>query len=117
MERKWVHFLFALLAVLAVFLLVRLGRFLFETVNPWWIYGAAGLVTAALLLVLWKTRFFSFAQESFSELDNVAWPTRKEAVMMTVVVVVTVTVAAAILGAFDLGWSSLAGLLFAREKR
>lgn len=117
MERKWVHFLFALLSVLSIFLLVRLGRFVFEHLNPWWIYGAAAVLSALVLVVLWKTRFFPFAQESFAELEKVAWPTSKEAVTMTLVVVVTVVVAAGILGLFDFGWRSLAGMLFAGEKR
>lgn len=112
MERKWVHFLFAFFGVVLVFLLVRLGRYAFETANVLWLYVGAIGISAVLVGLLWRSRVFSFVQESMSELEKVSWPTSKETALATMVVVLTVAIAAVFLGVFDLSASSLIRLLF-----
>lgn len=45
---------------------------------------------------------FRYFRETRAELSKVSWPSRQEAINLTVVVLVTVIVSSALLGSFDL---------------
>ena len=52
-----------------------------------------------------------YLRETRAELSKVSWPTRQEATTLTIVVLVTVFVSSIILGAFDLLFARLVGLI------
>ncbi len=54
----------------------------------------------------------AFSYEVVEELRMVTWPTRNDTQSATVVVIVTTLIIAAILGAFDLLWAKLTGLIY-----
>ncbi len=56
----------------------------------------------------------AFFRETWSELKKVAWPTRQEAINLTVVVIVVSVVVGLLLGTIDLGFSKLIDLLLVR---
>jgi preprotein translocase subunit SecE len=52
-----------------------------------------------------------FIGEAISELKKVTWPTRQEALRLTVIVIVLCVILGAILAGVDKGFSELLGLL------
>lgn len=50
---------------------------------------------------------WSFAREAKMEFSKVVWPTKKEAISMTIVVIIFSLVVAAYLGALDFGLTKL----------
>ena len=116
MERKWVHLLFAVAGLAAIFLFAKTGE---------WIWGYFGKPKHLIIYLLsfsiagtavwwaWKNEeIFGFASECVAELSKVAWPTRQETAAATVVVIVTVIIASMFLGIFDGLWAFLTGLLY-----
>ena len=57
------------------------------------------------------SKLVTYIKETRAELKHVAWPTRKQAIMYTVVVIVISLVTAAYLGAFDYIFTSLLKLV------
>ena len=51
--------------------------------------------------------FITYLKETRAEMKHVAWPTRKQAIVYTVVVIVISLITAAYLGAFDYVFSAL----------
>ena len=118
MERKWIHFLFALMGIGLFYLFLRVGHFAWESFR---ISGSQGLILypiafllALVLTVLaWRyEKLFSFISECVDELHKVAWPTWKETMSATLVVICTVIVVSILLGVFDGVWSYLTHLLY-----
>lgn len=52
------------------------------------------------------------ANEVVGELAKVAWPTRDEVQVSTVVVIITSIIAAVIVGVFDAAWSAITDLIY-----
>jgi len=59
-----------------------------------------------------KKSKLSFFSDAFAELKKVHWPTRQEAVRLSIMVLVVCVVTGAILGVVDLGFSALVKNLF-----
>ncbi|MSU56052.1 MAG: preprotein translocase subunit SecE [Candidatus Taylorbacteria bacterium] len=57
------------------------------------------------------SRLTTYFKETQAELKHVTWPTRKQAIMYTVVVIVISLVTAAYLGAFDYLFTALLKLV------
>ena len=49
----------------------------------------------------------NYIKESFTELSKVTWPTRNQAVKLTIIVLVFCLVMAGVIGAVDLGFNKL----------
>lgn len=52
-----------------------------------------------------------YLRETRAELSKVSWPSRQEAVNLTIVVLVTVVASSALLGAFDLLFTEMFALI------
>jgi preprotein translocase SecE subunit len=109
MSNKNVHLMFGVGAVALAVLLVLTVEWIwgyFAKPPELGVYGIGlGLASIATLLAFKNRALFQGAEEVIGELEKVAWPSRKETSVNTVVVLVTVTVAALILSAFDGIWS------------
>jgi len=116
MERKWVHFLFAIAGLVAFLLLKETGLWIwsyFGKPKPLYVYPAAFVVTAIAVYVTWRSEeIFTLASECVTELMKVSWPTRRETGMATLVVIVTVVFSSIILGIYDAVWASLTRMLY-----
>lgn len=116
MERKWIHILFAAAGILAFFLLVKSGEWvwsLFSKPKPLIVYSASLAVAIGAVLLTWRNeQIFTLASECVTELQKVTWPTRKETSAATLVVIVTVIIASIFLGVFDGLWSYLTRLIY-----
>lgn len=55
-----------------------------------------------------------YLQETKGELKHVTWPSRRQTVLFTVFVIAISLVVAALLGAFDFGFSKLLGSVLVR---
>jgi len=53
-----------------------------------------------------------FFRSVWAELKKVAWPSRRETVVYTIVVIVTCLVLAAIIGVFDMGLQYIHNLIY-----
>ena len=106
---KFVHLTFAIGAILAAFLLSRVGDWVWSFFNKpndlvinlfaIAVAGVAGVATYR------NERVFSSVVDVTRELEKVSWPTRKETSAATVVVLVTVIISAVILSSFDALWA------------
>ncbi len=116
MERKWVHFLYAMASLALLFLLIKTGGWVWEAFakpKPLVLYGASTLVAGVIAWLAWSNEeLFNLASECVAELSKVAWPTRRETGMATIVVIVTVIVASVFLGIFDALWAALTAVLY-----
>src|SRR5438105_3957090 len=116
MERKWVHFLYAAAGIVALFLSIKTGEWIwsyFGKPKPFIVYAIAVVVTAVAVWLAWRSEeLFSLASECVTELSKVTWPTRKETMAATLVVIVTVFISSIFLGVFDGIWSKLTQLLY-----
>lgn len=56
-------------------------------------------------------RFIEYIKETRAEFKHVAWPTRKQAILYTLVVIVISLLTAAYLGAFDYVFTTLLKLV------
>jgi preprotein translocase SecE subunit len=116
MESKWVHFLYAVAGFTLIFLFFKTGDWVwsyFSKPKPLPLYlgslGIGGLIT----WLAWRNaELFNLASEVVAELGKVAWPTRRETGMATLVVIVTVVLASVILGIFDALWAGMTALLY-----
>ena len=54
-----------------------------------------------------KRSRFSFVTDIYAELKKVIWPTRQEAIRLSILVFIACLVVGAILGGFDYGFTSL----------
>jgi preprotein translocase subunit SecE len=57
-----------------------------------------------------KAKPFVFLKEVRTELTKVSWPSREQAIRLTLIVIAATVIAALFLGAFDLLFTNLAGL-------
>jgi preprotein translocase subunit SecE len=57
---------------------------------------------------------FRFFGETVAELKKVTWPTRQEAIRLTIIVIIVCTILGAILGSIDYGFTKLVSKLFLR---
>jgi preprotein translocase subunit SecE len=57
-------------------------------------------------------RFFRYLRETYYELRRVSWPTRSEAINLTIIVIVVTTFLAIILGLVDWAFSAAFGGFF-----
>ena len=116
MERKWVHFLYAMTSLALLFLLIKTGGWVWEYFakpKMLLLYGGATLITGVVAWLAWRNEeLFNLASEVVAELSKVAWPTRRETGMATIVVIVTVIVASLFLGIFDALWAALTAVLY-----
>ena len=116
MERKWVHFLFAMAGLALIFLSVKTSEWVwgfFGKPKTLIIYTASFVVSGAVVFWTWRSEeIFGLASECVTELSKVAWPTRRETMAATLVVIITVIVASVFLGVFDFLWASMTGLLY-----
>ena len=112
---KFVHLMFVIGSLILAFLVSK---------TTGWVWSCFAkpeelVVTSAALLVgigggTWayrNTTIRTAATEAVREIEKVAWPTRKETSMATVVVLVTVALAATVLSVFDAVWSPTVGWL------
>ena len=53
---------------------------------------------------------FRFFGETVAELRKVTWPTRQEAIRLTIIVIIVCTILGAILGSIDYGFTKLVEL-------
>jgi len=116
MDRKWVHFLYAMAGLAAVFLLIRTGDWVwsqFAKPKPLILYAVSFFVGGGAVWLAWRNEeIFGLASECVAELSKVAWPTRRETGAATLVVIVTVILASVFLGVFDALWAFLTGKLY-----
>ena len=112
---KYVHLMFVVGGVLLALLLARTGDWLwslFAKPNELALNGGAVLVAGIATYAAYRSEgFFAAAFDVASELEKVAWPSRRETYAATLVVMVTVIIAAVITWSFDLVWGSLANLV------
>ena len=106
---KFVHLTFAIGAILAAFLLSRVGDWVwsfFAKPNDMIVNGVAVLGAAVAAYVAYRNeRVFATVHDITKELEKVSWPTRKETSAATIVVLVTVSISAVILSGFDAIWA------------
>src|SRR6266516_4558573 len=109
---KFVHLTFAIGAILAAFLLSRVGDWVWSFFNKpndlvinLFAIAVAGVAGVAIYR---NERVFSSVVDVTRELEKVSWPTRKETSAATVVVLVTVIISAVILSGFDAIWAFFA---------
>ena len=77
------------------------------------LYAGSTLLTGIVSYLAWRNEeLFNLASECVAELSKVAWPTRRETGMATIVVIVTVIVASVFLGVFDALWAALTAVLY-----
>ena len=116
MERKWVHFLFAMAGLALVFLLVKTTDWVwsfFGKPSQMIVYAGSFVVAGVVVWVAWRNEeIFGLASECVTELSKVAWPTRRETSAATLVVIVTVIIASIFLGVFDGLWSALTRVIY-----
>lgn len=118
MERKWGQVLFAVFAVVVMFLCVRGFQFVKESFHLQWVgslalYASSLVIAAGVTAILLRTGpVVAFVNESVGELEKVAWPNRKEVSTATLIVVVTVAVVSACMGLFDLLWNVVFSRLY-----
>ena len=116
MDRKWVHFLYAIAGLVAVFLLIKTGDWVwsfFAKPKPLILYSVSFVIAGSAIWLAWRNEeLFSLASEVVNELSKVAWPTRRETGAATIIVIVTVIVASIFLGIFDAMWAYLTGHLY-----
>jgi preprotein translocase subunit SecE len=109
---KFLHLMFAVGALLAAFLLSKVGDWVwsyFAKPNDLVINGAALLIGATVGVLAYRhERVYASAIEVTRELEKVTWPTRKETYAATVVVIVMVAISALVLTTFDYIWAFLA---------
>ena len=120
--RRWVVFAQAVIAAAIWWALGNAFTLLYRTAHirqfepfgvadPQWI--AFALVGAAFIYTLRNVVAQEFANDVFTELRKVTWPTWKETRQSTMVVIVTVFVVSIILGGFDFMWAKLIKYLLA----
>ena len=63
-----------------------------------------------------KKSSFRFIGETISELKKVVWPTRQEAIRLTLIVMAVCFVAGLVLGAIDYGFTELVTNVFLRVR-
>jgi preprotein translocase subunit SecE len=61
-----------------------------------------------------KRSKFAFISEAISELKKVTWPSRQEAIRLTIIVIIVCIVIGAFLGGIDFGFSQLIDRLLLR---
>lgn len=61
-----------------------------------------------------KKSRFRFIGEIFGELKKVVWPTRQEAIRLTIIVMAVCIAAGLVLGAIDYGFTELVSKIFLR---
>lgn len=61
-----------------------------------------------------KKSRFRFFGETVAELKKVTWPTRQEAIRLTIIVIIVCTILGAILGSIDYGFTKLVSKVFLR---
>ena len=75
--------------------------------------AAAALVAVVATIRLYNNESINrLSYEVVGELSKVTWPSRKETQVSTGVVIVTSVIAAAILGVFDLIWSTVTDYIY-----
>jgi preprotein translocase SecE subunit len=75
--------------------------------------GLAVVLSGATTLLLYRHRTVSrVANEVVGELAKVAWPSRDEVRVSTIVVIITSFVAACIVGVFDAAWSWVTDFIY-----
>ena len=72
----------------------------FQALLPSILLGVGGILIV-LLLYSYRQQISNYYRETRAELGKVSWPTRTEAVNLTIVVLVTVVVSSLFLGFFD----------------
>ena len=72
----------------------------FQELLPSILLGVGG-VLVVLLIFNFRRQMSTYYRETRAELGKVAWPTRNEAINLTIVVLVTVVVSSMFLGLFD----------------
>jgi preprotein translocase subunit SecE len=112
---KVLHLMFGVAAILAAFLLSRIGDWVwsyFAKPNDLLVNGVALTIGVMAAVLAYKNeRVFAAAVDVTRELEKVTWPSRKETYAATVVVIVMVAISAIVLTAFDYVWSFLAKLI------
>ncbi len=114
---KAVHLMYLAGGLLLFFLLDWTGdwiaSYFVRNPNEFVINGIAAALALTTGIILYRNeRVHGLATDVMTELQKVTWPTRKETQTATVVVIVTVLIAAAILGLFDMAWSSATKLIY-----
>jgi len=116
MERKWVHFLFALAGICAYLLLKLTSEWIwsyFGKPKAFITIPLSFLVASVAVYMAWRSEeIFTLASECVTELMKVSWPTRKETMAATLVVIVTVFIASVFLGIYDGMWAYLSRQLY-----
>lgn len=72
----------------------------FQELLPSILLGVGG-VLVVLLIFNFRRQLLTYYRETRAELGKVAWPPRREAINLTIVVLVTVVVSSIFLGFFD----------------
>ena len=112
---KVLHLMFVVGAILAAFLLSRVGDWVwsyFAKPSDLIVNGVSLLIGGMAAVLAYKNeRVFAAAVDVTRELEKVTWPTRKETYAATVVVIVMVAISAVVLTTFDYIWSFLAKLV------
>ena len=62
-----------------------------------------------------ENKIFRFFKGAYRELKKVVWPTRKQAIRLTLIVVAVVIATAIFLGGFDLIFSEIVKILITRS--
>jgi preprotein translocase subunit SecE len=113
--RRYVHIAFAVLGLLAFFVLSNLfgliaGAFSFRSslLGISFVDLLAMAISAGGAFLLWRNeKVFTFGIEVAEELRKVTWPTAEETRTATGVVIVMVLVFSLALGLFDFIWSGI----------
>ena len=73
---------------------------------------AGALATGSAIFAYRHPTVSRLANEVVGELAKVAWPTRDEVQVSTLVVIITSIIAAIIVGVFDAAWSAITDLIY-----
>jgi preprotein translocase SecE subunit len=85
----------------------------FAEPKPLAVTALAAVCAAAATVLLYKNRTVSrLANEVVGELSKVAWPSREEVRVSTIVVIVTSFIAACIVGVFDATWAWITDFIY-----
>jgi preprotein translocase subunit SecE len=113
---RWVQFAFIGAALIGFYLfdkIIHLVWDFFQEPDPTLVTASAAALALLISFLCYRNpKVHQFSHDVAGELSKVTWPSRKETWANTIVVVITSIIAAIILFAFDMTWSSITDLIY-----
>jgi preprotein translocase SecE subunit len=113
---RWVQLAFMALGALLLMVFDKTITIIwdkFAEPKPLAVTALATVLGAAVTVILYRhKRVNRVANEVVGELAKVAWPTRDEVRVSTIVVIITSFIAACIVGTFDAAWSWITDFIY-----